>query len=238
MGATDTVGAIEPAMPKPNAVLSALGSFVMVCCLAGCEPPVSPIEQASASVTTVGRQATTDALETAFLEGSITFEACLEAAEAQLASGEPSASQPSATQSSATQSSATQFAGAVLDLAERIEDRFPTGPEYELFWFRMGQLAGKATAQAMEAGRFDEAATLVLAGPQRWQRMGYWHRYPNHDIMVALSMAQQGRFREATSRLQSRPIVTPEMESAVAQIRERERLREKLEQEAASNPGG
>ncbi|MEL7485525.1 MAG: hypothetical protein AAFN41_14380 [Planctomycetota bacterium] len=216
-------------MHLTRATVAVLGSLVLSLGLAGCEPAVSPIEQAAGSIAAVGRAATTDALEVAFLESDITFEACLEAAEAQLAAGEPTAS---------------EFAGAVLDLAARIEDRFPTGPEYELFWFRMGQLAGKATAAAMQAGRFDEAATLVLAGPKRWQRMGYWHRYPNHDIMVALSMAQQGRFGEATSRLQSRPIQTPEMEAAVGQIRElqrqvlRERLREKVEAEEAQNAGG
>ena len=195
----------------------------------GCEPAVSPIEQAAANVGIAGRLATTDALETAFLDGKVTFEACLEAAEAELATGE---------------SSASTFAGAVLDLALRIEDRLPTGAEFELFWFRLGQLAADASAQAMQAGRFDEAATLVLAGPKRWQRLGYWHRYPNHDIMVAISMAQQGQTQEGIARLRSRPVQTPAMDEAVTQMRDlerqrlRERLREKVEAEEAASAGG
>lgn len=214
-------------MQKPMQLMLVFGWVTAVLCVAGCEPPVSPIETAAATVGAAGRPATTDALETAFLAGDITFEACLEAAEARLADGDPEAS---------------AFAGAVLDLAARIENRFPTGPEFELFWFRMGQLAANATASAMQAGRFDEAATLVLAGPKRWQRTGYWHRYPNHDIMVALSMAQQGRSRDGIARLQSRPMQTPAMEAAVAQIRElerqrlRDRLREQVEAEQGATP--
>ncbi|MEL6499091.1 MAG: hypothetical protein AAFZ67_02035 [Planctomycetota bacterium] len=205
----------------------AMGLFVLP--TFGCEPAVSPIDLAAANVAAAGRVATTDALETAFLEGEITFEASLEAAEAGLAAGDPGA---------------TAFAGAVLDLAIRIEDRFPTGPEFELFWYRIGRLAGEASTQAMREGRFDEAAALVLAGPKRWQRPSYWQQYPNHDIVAALSLAQQGRSRDGIARLNSRPIVSPEMEAAIAQIRElerqrlRERVRQRVEAEADAAAGG
>ncbi len=212
---------------KPlHALAVGLIGLGLVLPLQGCEPPVSPLEQATANAGTAGRLATTDALEAAFLEGEITFQACLESAEEQIEAGDPSA---------------TVFAGAVLDLGARIEDRLPKGGEYELFWWRLGQLASRATYQAMQAGRFDEAETLVLAGPKRWQRLRYWQQYPNHDIMVALSMAHRGESREGIARLRSRAIQTPEMEEAILQIREldRQRLRERLrEQIEAEQSGG
>lgn len=213
-------------MTLRTTILVALVGTAFALGLVGCKPAISPIEQARANAGVAGRLATTDALEAAFLEGRITFEACLESAEAQLAAGD---------------GSATVFAGAVLDLAERIEERFPTAPEFELFWWRLGQLASKSTASAMQAGRFDEAATLVLAGPQRWQRPRYWHQYPNHDIMVAVSLAQRGQSREGIARLESRPVQTPAMDEAIAQIREleRQRLRDRLrEQIEAEQSGG
>ncbi|MEL6795271.1 MAG: hypothetical protein AAFO89_00450 [Planctomycetota bacterium] len=212
-------------MRRLSSGLRSFGLCLFVLTAVGCEPAVSPIDTAAASIGTAGRAATTDALETAFLAGEITFEGCLEAAEAQLSANEPTAS---------------AFAGAVLDLAVRIEDRFPNGPEYELFWFRMGRLAANATEQAMQAGRFDEAATLVLAGPKRWQRRSYWNQYPTHDIMVALSMAQQGQSREGIARLNSRPIITPEMEAAIKQIREleRQRLRDRVRERVEADDSG
>lgn len=193
---------------------------------AGCGQAGDPLDPIVANTPVAGRAATADALQAEFLAGRVTFESCLERAEALLEAGDPAA---------------TAFAGATLDLAERIKDRFPTGGEFELFWLRMGQLASKATAQAMNAGRFDEASTLVLAGPKRWQRETYWQRYPNHDIMVALSMAQQGRSQEGISRLRSRVVVTPAMDAAIEQIQEleRQRLRYRLkEQIEAEQPGG
>lgn len=191
----------------------------------GCDRGPSPLDQAAAQVAAVGRPGTVAALEAEFLAGRVTFEACLERAEAMLEAGDPDA---------------TLFAGAVLDLAERIEDRFPTGPEFELFWMRLGQLASKATYQAMNAQRFEEADTLVLAGPDRWQRASYWQRYPNHDIMVAISLAHQDRSNEAIARLRSRPLVTPEMEAAIEQIREleRQRLRDRLREQIEAEGGG
>lgn len=204
--------------------------FVVLAVSPGCDQLSSnPIEPIVSNVQAVGRVATTDALEAEFLAGRLTFEASLERAEAMLETNEPGAS---------------LFAGAVLDFAVRIEDRFPTGAEFELFWMRVGQLASKATYQAMTEGRLDEADALVLAGPKRWQRASYWRVYPNHDIMVALSLAHQGQSREGIARLRSRVIVTPEMEAAIEQIQElerarlRDRIRQQIEAEQSGGPGG
>jgi hypothetical protein len=192
---------------------------------AGCEQAESRLDRVVAALPVSGRAGASATLLADFKAGRITFEAALVRAETMLSAADPAGS---------------VFAGAVLDLAGGIEDQLPDGPEFELFWRRVGQLAFGSALEAWNAGRLDEAATLVAAGPSRWQRGSYWQAYPNHDILLALTMAQQGRAREAHARLAGRALSTPEIEQALQQIREIERaqLRERLRQGLPPTGGG
>lgn len=194
---------------------------------AGCENETQRLDRIQSAATAAGRAGTAADLQAAFDEGRITFEASLIRAETLLQEGHPDA---------------VLFAGAVLDLASAIEDRLPAGPEFELFWRRIGRLAYNGAFVAMNDQRWDEAATLVLAGPTRWQRLSYWQTYPNHDVLVALSLGAQGEPGKGIARLRSRAIMTPQMQAAIDQLREldraqlRERLRARVESEAQSEP--
>ncbi|MEO1584107.1 MAG: hypothetical protein AAFR96_05990 [Planctomycetota bacterium] len=194
----------------------------------GCDDAAVKIDRIAAAAPAAGRLATADELHKGFLASEFTFQRCLEAAELKLSTGDPDA---------------PLFAGAVLDLAVRIEDRFPTRPEFFMFWMRLGQLAYNAAFQAINNGRPDEAATLVLAGPARWQNDSYWTLYANHDILVALILAQQGSPRDGIARLRDRILQTPEMEAAIEEMEAmqraqlRERLRQQIEKEQAEDTG-
>ncbi len=99
---------------------------------------------------------------------------------------------------------ATAYAGAVLDAIQSAQASLQQGPEYEIFWMKVGRLAYAAAEEAFQAGREPEAATLMLAGGTRWQNEPYWQRYPNHDALVAIILARAGRRDEALARLGSR----------------------------------
>jgi hypothetical protein len=193
-----------------------------ITCLGGCGNPSDRLQTITASAPTVGRVGVTRALRADFDAQRLTFEQCLIRAEDLLAAGDPNA---------------TVFAGAVLDLAAGLGGVLPDGPEFELFWRRIGQLAYSAALSSWEAGRFDETDTLVLAGPARWQRSTYWQAYPNHDILVAATLGRHGRTGEAIGRLESRPIVTPDMQEAITELRElgrrqlHDRLRKQIQAE-------
>lgn len=195
-------------------------------CFGGCDNPSDRLQTIAASLPTAGRAGVTLTLRADFDAKRLTFEECLIRAEELLAAGDPNA---------------TGFAGAVLDLAAGLGGVLPDGAEFELFWRRIGQLAYRSALASWEAGRFDETDTLVLAGPFRWQRASYWQAYPNHDILVAATLGRHGRTGEAIGRLESRPLVTPEMQEAVTQLRElgRQQLRDRLrEQIEAEQPDG
>lgn len=112
---------------------------------------------------------------------------------------------------------AAMFTGAVLDAGKELEsatdgsDRLigGTSGEYELRWFRAGQLAARSASSAYRAGKADEALTLVLAGPSRWQNDAYWLRHPEHDALASMLLAQAGEREEAIRRLQSRSQLNP-----------------------------
>lgn len=98
---------------------------------------------------------------------------------------------------------ATAFAGAVLDMLATIEDQLPQGGEFEIFWRRIGRLSYYAAERAYLAGRKDEALSLVLAGPKRWQNEPYWFRYGDHDALASIVLAENGQRDRAIRRLQA-----------------------------------
>lgn len=99
---------------------------------------------------------------------------------------------------------ASAFGGAVLDMLSAVEGQLAQGAEFEIFWQRVGRLAFWAANTAYTNSRKDEALALVLAGPKRWQNEAYFLRYPDHDALVAILLAEAGRRQEAITRLRDR----------------------------------
>ncbi|MCK6476212.1 MAG: hypothetical protein L6Q35_05200 [Phycisphaerales bacterium] len=114
---------------------------------------------------------------------------------------------------------ATAYAGAVLDMIQAVEGQLSQGGEFEIFWTRVGRLAAKAAEVAFEKKRYEEAATLMLAGGRRWQNESYWIRYPSHDALVAYVLTVNGRKGEALQRLASRSELLGPAEEAYEQIK-------------------
>src|SRR6185369_2503189 len=113
----------------------------------------------------------------------------------------------------------TLFAGAVLDLTQQIEGQLPKQGEYELFWTRIGGLAGESASKAYELGDFQTARTLVLGGPKRWQNDAFWMRHPVHEALVARIMYMNGEQAQALSWLRSRgDLDEPERKAAYDEI--------------------
>lgn len=166
--------------------------------LGGCDSEASRLEAFAAQAAT-NRAAAAASMTTAWRGGQITFDGALTAAHDRLAAGEDAAG----------------FGGAVLDLAVGIEDVLPSGAEHELLWMRIGRLAFASALAAYNAGRLDEARALVLAGPKRWQNDPYWLRYPDHDALASIILAQTGDRAEAIRRLHERPNLTGDAEEAL-----------------------
>lgn len=195
--------------------------------LAGCEDAQARLTAVQSTAATAGRIQAGNELVAAFDDRRITFEDALIHAETLLAEEAPEAA---------------AFAGAVLDLAQTIESRLPAGPEHELFWRRVGQLAYRAAFAEAQRHRWPQAASLVRAGPDRWQREPYWLAYPNHDMLVAACMGHAGDPQAGIARLRSRPVLSDEMGHAIDQLRElqRQQLRERIRDgvEAQLGAGG
>ena len=206
------------------------GLRVCVCALliwgsAGCDNTARRLDDAVATASASGRAQAESELKADFDAGRITFESAMIRAEELLQADDPAA---------------IPFAGAVLDLAVEIEDQFPTGGEFELFWRRIGRLAYSGANAAYQAKRYDDADALVLAGPKRWQRESYWIAYPNHDILVALSLAHRGDARAGINRLQSRVPQSDEFGPAIESLKEidRRQLRDRLRQRVEAEDSG
>lgn len=176
--------------------------FVILALVAvGCENEQARLDILARGVAANGRAQTAGSLKAEFDKGAITFESAMIRAEEMIQAGHPDGA---------------AFAGAVLDLAVLIEDKFPGGGEFELFWRRLGRLAYTAAHAAFERQDYEEAGTLVLAGPERWKRDPYWIAYPNHEILVAFSMASRGDARGGIALLSRR---TPQPEGYAEAIR-------------------
>lgn len=171
--------------------------------LAGCDTPETLLADVAKKTPTAGVDATKRELRSLFDRDIVKFETMLRSAHDALDEGPSGAG----------------FATAVLRLSEDIEQEFPSGGEYELFWRQVGQLAYRtAHTYALQE---DHAAAwgVVLGGPRRWQSESYWRSYPNHDALTSGLMALFGDPRAALARLRSRTVVTPELEAAMADIR-------------------
>lgn len=194
-------------MPSPsfrNRPLSPLvvSLFLLLPLLGGCQTEEDRLQAIAAQAKTAGRAAASTALTQAWQDGRVTFDGALTYAHGRLEAGED----------------VTEFAGAVLDTASANAREFQSGDEFEIFWMRVGRLAFAASLRAYEAGRLEEARSLVLAGPPRWQRESYWLRYPDHDALAAVILARTGDRTEAVQRLRSRSILTGDAEEALAVI--------------------
>lgn len=110
------------------------------------------------------------------------------------------------------------FAGTVLDFAQLVEKDLPKAGEMELFWTRLGGLAGASAEKAYTAGDLKMARSLVLAGPRRWQTDAYWMRHPNHDALASYVLFYSGEGAEAVRRLRSRADLDGAAEQALREI--------------------
>ncbi len=188
--------------------------------LAGCDNAEARLDIIYSGVARNGRAATFGNLKREFDAGNITFESAMIRAEEMLQAGD---------------ADAVAFAGAVLDLSEAIEDKFPTGGEFELFWRRLGRLAYTSAHAAFEAGDYETGSMLVLAGPDRWKRDPYWIAYPNHEILVALAMAYEGNARGGIALLSQRTPQPDEYKEAIQTIAEIQRRQQQARDRAAEN---
>lgn len=174
---------------------------VVVLAQVGCKPRQSALDTAfvtagaGAPGAGGGRGAAGNELVAAIDSKAITFDEALAFANTKL---------DEVGKGTANSAAATAFAGAVLDVAARIEDRFPHQGEFELFWINVGRLAFRAAEEAHANERIQEGMTLVFAGPQRWQNQAYWERYSDHDGLAAILLAKSGQVPAAIERLQSR----------------------------------
>lgn len=170
--------------------------------LAGCDTSEARLEILAGAAQKNGRAQTAANLKAESDAGNISFSDALTRAEELVQAGDPNA---------------LAFAGAVLDLAEMMGDELPRGGEFEIFWRRVGRLAYTSAHAAFEAGDYETGSMLVLAGPDRWKNDPYWIAYPNHEILVALSMAYRGDARGGIALLDQR---TPQPEEYAQAIRD------------------
>ncbi|MFN0132013.1 MAG: hypothetical protein ACKVW3_05715 [Phycisphaerales bacterium] len=194
-------------MPRFQTRLSSLYIVALLAslalCLSGCDSKVRPLKEAYAAASGAGgRAASSGVIIKAFDAKRITIGDAIDLAAAKLEEQEAKPGNAAANQQ------ATALAGGVLDAASAVATRLPTSGEFELFWMKVGRLAFRAADEAVVAGRMDEARSLMLAGPTRWQNDAYWARYPDHDALVAVILAQAGKRDEAIRRLGSRPELT------------------------------
>jgi hypothetical protein len=174
--------------------------------LAGCggtEQAVLERAAATAASPAGGRTVAANELVAEFNAKRITVGGAIDHAQAMLdsaASGQPmpGKSKPVAS------IDATLFAGAVLDMCVVVEPQLPKADEFYIIWIKMGRLAFRAADEAHQAGRLAESASLVFAGPPRWNNDGYWYQYPDHDALAAVILAKSGNRAAAIARLQGR----------------------------------
>jgi len=219
-------------MTRPKPLIFALLAALLATLVSGCENEQARLDAIVAALPTSTRAAATQSLKADFDAGDITFEASMIRAEEMLEADH------------ADHADGPLFAGAVLDMAVLIEDKLPKGGEFELFWRRIGRLAYNASYSAYEQQDYDSIDTLILAGPTRWQREPYWIAYPNHEILVAFSMAHQGNTGAGIGLLSDRMPMPDGYLEAIDSLKEisrqqlRQRLREGIENEESADQGG
>ncbi len=172
----------------------------------GCKRQPDTLDRCVALAAT-NRPGAAAALLAAWNAGEITFEDALNRAHDLLEKGED----------------ASGFAGAVLDFGVAIQSRFNTSGEMEIFWFRLGRLAFRGALAAFQRGRVEEARSIVLAGPKRWQTEGYWLRYRDHDALTSIILDASGETMEAISRLRDRTHLEGDTEETLHALEQRRR---------------
>lgn len=173
---------------KPCLALCAVALVLWIGTVPGCESPRDRVAAVAANANVAGRAATAAQLHTLWQAKKVTVDACIQVALTDLEEGKD----------------ASIFAGAVLDFLVLAENKLQHGGEFEIFWFRVGRVACAGAISAYKAGRVEEAASLVFAGPKRWQTEGYWIKYPDHDGLASIILAATGNRSEAIRRLEDR----------------------------------
>jgi hypothetical protein len=176
--------------------------------ITGCDDPRARLVEherlASQSSSAAGRQAVTDALVADFRAGRISMDLALDHAFFTIEQGRAD----------------PVYLGAILDFVERTADSIPDSAEHSAFLLiRIGRLAYQAAEASYLSGDLPAAASLMLAGPDRWQSEAYWLRYPDHDALVAVILVQTGKRNEALRRLDGRSVLRGPAEEAYARIR-------------------
>lgn len=179
----------------------------------GCTSEKDRLE-AIAKTAALSRPAAATALRNAFYAKQITANAAIDMAYARVDGALPA---PGATAKVPTADDIA-FAGAVLDFIDQAEPDIDKKVLNDFFWIRVGTLAGNAAAAAKAAGNPEQAASLVLAGPQRWQNEVYWRQCPAHDAMASLLLFEVGKDKEALDRLRDRPDLPDDVAAAKAVI--------------------
>lgn len=204
-------------LPETMPLIALIAALFFLIPLAGCDTSEARLEILAGAAQKNGRTQTAASLKAESDAGNISYSDALTRAEELVQSGDPNA---------------LAFAGAVLDLAEMLGDELPRGGEFEIFWRRVGRLAYTSAHAAFEAGDYETGSMLVLAGPDRWKNDPYWIAYPNHEILVALSMAYRGDARGGIALLDRR---TPQPDEYAQAIRD---LAEIQRRQAESQLGG
>lgn len=187
-------------------LIAVLMPMVLVFPLGGCKRQPDALERCVALAGT-NRAGAAAALLAAWNAKELTFEDALNRAHDLLEKGED----------------ASAFAGAVLDFGVAIQSRFNTSGEMEIFWFRVGRLAFRGALAAFQAGRVEEARSIVLAGPKRWQTEAYWLRYRDHDALTSIILDASGETSEALNRLRDRTYLEGDAEETLHALENRRR---------------
>jgi len=189
-------------------LVALIAALLFLIPLGGCDTSEARLEILAGAAQKNGRAQTAANLMAEADAGHLTYSDALTRAEELVQAGDPNA---------------LAFAGAVLDLAEMMGDELPRGGEFEIFWRRVGRLAYTSAHTAFEAGDFETGSMLVLAGPERWKNDPYWIAYPNHEILVAFSMAFRGDARGGIALLDRRTPQPDEYAQAIKDLAEIQR---------------
>lgn len=173
----------SPSVGRRRALRAAAAAAFLPFLLAGCDSRASKLERIADDAPRVGRDATLAALAAGPESGMGWLNDAMLLASDRLNAGQD----------------ATIFAGAVLDLGARIEQRIPQ--QAVLLVIGLGALAYQAADAARARGDIALARSLVLGGPRRWQTDHYWLTTPHHDALVSIVLFEHGEREEAISRL-------------------------------------
>ena len=190
----------------------ALAALTGAACLAGgCDSGPGVLETQYASAAAAGPITTAAALRKAFLARTITANEAIDLAHERV--------------EKVGDASSVAFARAVLEFIDQVEPEIEQAGVNELFWVRVGTLAGNSAAVAHKGQDLGSARRLVLGGPARWQNEAYWRQHPSHDALASLILHENGETAEALARLRERGELADDVAAAKARIEQDTRRR-------------